>query len=143
MSSAYVKAAFIHVKAAYEKLREQERVELKKSLMEYFQKDPKAKAAGLEVVDGPTAGKGSDHFGKNFDLRNWKWIEVKGTNGFRCIVSLNLPGTAPDTKMPVALYDRVGLVLSKEKEDWFDTEINLPLTPGKRKKIAKFVVDRL
>lgn len=129
---------FRHVKAAYERLREKERLELQK----YFLADKKIKDAGLEVIKGPTAGRGVPGYQGDFDLRNWKWVQVKGANGFNCVISLNLPGIAPDTGTPIALYDRVGLVLSADPKDWQDAKIDLPLNGRKRKKIAQLVLEQ-
>lgn len=139
---------FHHVRAAYERLREQERLQLQEYLQKYFAKDKKAKAAGLTVVTGSAAGKGAVNFkpsdeGPAFDLRNWKWIQVTGKEGFNCIVSLNLPSIAPDTGLPVACYDRIGLLLLAEPKEWFDTKITLPLSARKRKMIAQYVVDQI
>lgn len=129
---------FRHVKAAYERLREKERLDLQKHLEAH----KKLLAAKLEVKTGPTAGRGASGYQGDFDLRNWKWVEVIGADGFNCVISLNLPGIAPDTGTPVALYDRVGLVLSADPKDWHDTKIDLPLNNRKRNKIAQLVLEQ-
>lgn len=139
---------FRHVRAAYEKLREQERLKLLKYLQAYFKKEKKAINAELQVLT--EGGRGAVNFkpsdeGPAFDLRNWKWIRVTGKNGFECTISLNLPSVARDTGMPVACYDRVGLATSKEKESvvWIDTKMTLPLNAKKLKAIARCVLDQI
>ncbi len=132
MSSVHVNGAFAHVKAAYEKLREQERVNLRK----YLSAHEGLRAAGLKVI--AQGGKGSAHYRGNYDLRNWKWVEVKGPGGFDAVISLNMLDIDPKTKNVHSLYDRIGLMLSPEK--WVYTDIDLPLDDKAKERIAQLIL---
>ncbi len=132
---------FHHVKAAYEILREQERL----GLAAYLAQHEGIKAAGLSVVTAKSAGKGHERYTAHgripaFDLRNWKWVEVKGVGGFDAVISLNMPDIDPKTKNMHSLYDRIGLIFSPE--EWVYTAIDLPLDDVEKEQIAQLVLER-
>lgn len=132
-----------YIRTVYEALREEERIKLNK----YLRNSPEIKAANLRVVSGNLAGKGSYQYKYHkgvepFDLRNWKWVEVKSKDGFDCIISLNMLDIDPGTQNIHSLYDRIGLILSHAPEDWVHTSIDLPLTKEAMDEIAQLVLEQ-
>lgn len=132
---------FREIKNEYERQREQERV----SLAAYLAAHGEIKAAGLQVVTASGAGKGSEHYtacGRipAYDLRNWKWVEVKGTGGFDAVVSLNMPDIDPRTQNIHSLYDRIGIIFFPE--EWVYTAIDLPLEDCEKEQIAQLILKR-
>lgn len=134
---------FNHVRAAYELLREQERLKLK----DYLSKDTEI-AAKFEFKTGPGEGRGRPDYtlGEQitpYDLSNWKWIELEGTGeaeGFNCVISFNMPTIDPSSKRPACLYDRMGLKINDKKDVY--TGIDLPLTKKKMEQIAQLVLEQ-
>lgn len=132
----------------YEKQREIQRKNLSKCLETHAG----IIAAGLEVVADGNPGKGSRHYTSNgkisqFDLRNWKWVQVKSADGFDCVISLNMPDVAPSTGVPISLLNRIGLCISYKNESYYYeteiyTDIDLPLDDTKKEKIAQLVLDQ-
>ncbi len=132
---------FQEVRNEYERQREQERV----GLAEYLAAHSEIRAAGIQVVTAANTGKGRKDYtacGKipAYDLRNWKWVEVKGTQGFGAVISLNMPDIDPNTKNIHSLYDRVGLILSTG--EWISTAIDLPLGETEKEQIAQLVLEQ-
>lgn len=131
---------FEKVKAEYERQREEER----KTLAAYLSAHDGISAAGLHVVTGGKAGKGCERYTRHgeipaFDLRNWKWVEVKDAEGFDTAISLNMPDIDPKTKNIHCLYDRIGVIFSPE--EWIYTDIDLPLDDEKRERIANLILE--
>lgn len=134
-------------KKAYEEAREEARGELAKFLSAY-----KGIADVLRVVSGGRAGKGLKHYtsGKRimeYDLSNWKWVEITDDSDFECIVSLNMPDVDPRSGNSHVLFDRVGLLVSYRKNDLYYetavyTDIDLPLNEEEKKKIAQLVLEQ-
>lgn len=125
---------FEEIRGEYERQREQER----KALAEYLKGHPKIKGK-LEVITRGRPGKGAKNYSCNgkiptFDLRNWKWVEVRSADGFNCVISLNMPDIAPDTGTPIALYDRIGLICLPSPKEWIYTSIDLPLNASSKEK---------
>lgn len=134
--------SFQQIRAEYERQREQERV----NLAAYLSAHEGIKAAGLHVSVAPRAGKGCKNYTAHgripaFDLRNWKWVEVKGAGGFDVVISLNMPDIDPETKNIHSLYDRIGLIFSPE--EWVYTAIDLPLEDTKKEQIAQLILKRM
>lgn len=132
---------FQEIRNEYERMREQERI----SLSDYLTAHEGIRAAGLYVVAGRNAGKGSEHYTSHgripaFDLRNWKWVEVKGTGGFDAVVSLNMPDIDPQTKNVHSLYDRIGVIFSPG--EWVYTDIDLPLKDAEKEQVAQLILER-
>lgn len=132
---------FQEVRNEYERQREQERVGLAK----YLAAHSEIRAAGLQVVTAANAGKGRENYtagGKipAYDLRNWKWVEVKGAGGFDAVISLNMLDIDPQTKNIHSLYDRIGLIVSTE--EWVNTDIDLPLGEAEKEQIAQLVLEQ-
>lgn len=130
---------FEKVRAEYERQREQERV----GLAAYLTTHKEIKEAGLRVITFGNAGKGSEHYTSHgripaYDLRNWKWVEVKGMEGFDAVISLNMPDIDPQTKNIHSLYDRIGVIFSPE--EWVYTAIDLPLEDAEKEQIAQLVL---
>lgn len=133
--------SFEEVKKEYEMQRENER----KALSTYLLAHKGLSAAGLCIVTGNGAGKGVEKYTSGgeiptFDLRNWKWVEVKDENGLDCVISLNMPHVDNGTKYILSLYDRIGLLFSPNPDDWICTDIDLPLDEKKKEKIAQLVL---
>lgn len=134
---------FKEVRDEYEKQREVER----EMLAEYLTGHPKIKGT-LEVVTQGKPGRGAENYTCNgkiplFNLKNWKWVEVRGMGkdaDFSCVISLNMPDIAPATGIPIALYDRIGLIPMPSPKEWVYTDIDLPLDKGKMDKIADHVI---
>lgn len=134
---------FQDAKNEYERQREQERV----SLVAYLAAHEGIKAAGLHVVTAANAGKGRPDYTAHgmisaFDLRNWKWVEVKGEKGFSIVISLNMLDVDPSTHNIHSLYDRIGLVLSPDPAGWVYTDIDLPLDEADKEQIAQLVLEQ-
>lgn len=132
-----------YIRTIYEALREEERIKLN----EYLRANKKIRDAGLYVVSGGLAGKGSYRYKYHrkiqpFDLRNWKWVEVKSKDGFDCVISLNMLEIDPRTKNIHSLYDRIGLILSPDQKDWVHTSIDLPLDDADREEIVKRIIEQ-
>ncbi len=134
--------AFTDAKTEYEKQREVQRLKLRDFLSEH----ERLKAAGLKVVTAGASGKGSKKYRGNYDLTNWKWVEVKSADGFDCVISLNMLDIDPRTQNVHSLYDRIGLILTLEK--WLCTDIDLPLVgdekddQDKQERIAELVLEQ-
>lgn len=133
---------FEEVKSEYERQREQERV----ALAAYLREHSGIKTAGLHVVTSSGAGKGCKHYTAHgripaYDLRNWKWVEVKGERNFSVIISLNMPDIDPKTKNIHSLYDRIGLIFSPE--EWVYTAIDLPLGDTEKEQIAQLILKKV
>lgn len=132
---------FREIRNEYERQREQERV----GLADYLTAHEGIRAAGLRVIIGGNAGKGSEYYTSHgripaFDLRNWKWVEVKGAGDFDAVVSLNMPDIDPRTKNIHSLYDRIGVIFSPE--EWVYTAIDLPLEDYQKEQIAQLILKR-
>lgn len=131
-----------YIRTVYEALREEERIKLN----EYLRESKAIADANLRVVAGGSAGKGSYRYAcrgkvQPFDLRNWKWVEVKSKDGFDCVISLNMLDIDPRTKSVHSLYDRIGFVFSSDPKDWHCTDYELPLNDDEREKIAQLVLE--
>lgn len=137
---------FQQIRDAYETEREAERDALSSHLAGH----PEIIKRKLEVITHWKAGKGDQGYiagGKiaPYDLRNCKWVELKGTGkakGFNCVISLNMPIIAPSTETPVALYDRIGLFIQSEVGTFYYkteiyTDIDLPLDEEDKEKDEK------
>ncbi len=134
---------FKEVRNEYERQREEQR----KALSDYLKVHEGLSAAGLHVVTAGTAGKGCEHYNSQgriaeFDLRNWKWVQVKGKDGFDCVISLNMLEMDKNTKDIHSLYDRIGFVFSPDPAGWVCTDIDLPLDDHKMEKIAQLVLEQ-
>ena len=132
---------FTEVRKEYEHLRENER----RSLAKYLSTHEELRDAGLQVVYRGVAGKGRKNYTSRgkfpvFDLRNWKWVQVKDEKGFNCVISLNMLDIDSKTKNIHSLYDRIGLVFSPDPSGWIYTDIDLPLDEKKKEKIAQLVL---
>ena len=132
---------FEEVKAEYERQREEER----KALAAYLSAHNGIRTAGLQVVTKGRAGKGSEQYTNHgkipaFDLRDWKWVEVKGANGFDAVISLNMPDIDTKTQNIHSLYDRIGLILTPK--EWVYTDIDLPLEDTEKEQIAQLVLEK-
>lgn len=135
---------FKDVQEAYERRREDERKGLSKFL--------NAIDEDLRVVSGPRAGKGgkkytSDKRIAEYDLSNWKWVEITDDRDFKCIISLNMLDIDPRSANVHALYDRIGLIVSYHKESLFYetkiyTDIDLPLNASDEERIAQLVKEQ-
>lgn len=140
---------FKQIKQEYENKRENER----KALVNYFIGNEGFRTAGLEVVCGSRSGKGSATYtgGKTkpaYNLRNWKWVEVKKGNEFNCVISLNMPEVDPSSANTHAMYDRIGLFVTYHKgSHCYNTSIysyiDLPLEDSDRETIAGIVLEQL
>lgn len=131
---------FKEVRDEYERQRENQR----KCLASFLSEHKELQALGLQVITGTKAGKGSEYYTSHgripaYDLRNWKWVEVKGAGGFDAIISLNMPDIDPRTKNIHSLYDRIGIILAPG--DWIYTAIDLPLNDTEKGEIAQLVLD--
>lgn len=103
----------------YERQREVQR----QALSNYLKVHKGLNTAGLHIVTAGTAGKGCEHYNSQgriapFDLRNWKWVEVKGQDGFDRVISLNMLEMDKNTKDIHSLYDRIGFVFSPDPAGW-------------------------
>lgn len=132
-----------YIRTVYEALREEERIKLN----EYLRANEEIRNAGLYVVSGGLAGKGSYRYKYHkdslpFDLRNWKWVEVKSKDGFDCVISLNMLEIDHRTKNIHSLYDRIGLILSPDQKDWVHTSIDLPLDDADREEIVNSIIEQ-
>lgn len=131
---------FKEVKDEYERQREDQR----KCLASFLSAHKELQAAGLRVITGMKAGKGCEHYTSHgripaYDLRNWKWVEVKGAGGFDAIISLNMPDIDPQTKNIHSLYDRIGVIFSPS--EWVYTAIDLPLNNTEKEEIARLILE--
>lgn len=127
----------------YERQREVQR----QALSNYLKVHKGLNTAGLHIVTAGTAGKGCEHYNSQgriapFDLRNWKWVEVKGQDGFDRVISLNMLEMDKNTKDIHSLYDRIGFVFSPDPAGWVCTDIDLPLDDNKMEKIARLVLEQ-
>lgn len=137
------KKAFDETKETYEEIREVER----QILAKYLKEHPKLEGKLKPAIRG-RVGKGAENYSCNgkiptFNLKNWKWVKVVGTGedkDFSCVISLNMPDIAPDTGIPVALYDRIGLIWRPSPKEWVYTDIDLPLDTDKMEKIVDLVL---
>lgn len=132
---------FEEVRTEYEQRREQERI----GLANYLAAHEGLRTAGLRVITGGSAGKGSEHYTSHgristYDLRNWKWVEVEGTGEFDAVISLNILDIDSKTKNIHSLYDRIGVILSPE--EWVYTSIDLPLSEAEKEQIAQLVLEQ-
>lgn len=133
---------FQEVRAEYERRREQERI----GLASYLAAHTEIKEAGLRVIAGGSAGKGSEHYTSHgripaYDLRNWKWVEIRGAGEFDAIISLNMPDIDPQTKNMHSLYDRIGVIFSSG--EWVYTSIDLPLADTEKEEIAQLILEKV
>ena len=144
--------SFQDIKDAYEQKRENERIKLR----DYLIACPELSNAGLKVVGGrkDNIGKGHEDYTSDkhiapFDLRNWKWVEIKNQDkSFSAIISLNMPDKDPGSGNFHALYDRVGLILNEQGSgrsfahmDIY-TNIDLPFDKDAMEKITQIVIER-
>ena len=134
---------FRYIRMVYEALREEERIKLNKYLKEH----PGIKDEKLRVVSGALAGKGSYQYKyakdvEPFDLRNWKWVEVKSKDGFDCVISLNMLETDPRTQNTHSLYDRIGLICVSQPKELVHTSMELPLSEEDMDQIAQLVLEQ-
>lgn len=139
--------SFENVQQKYKELREDERKSLSSYLTENIDKQ-----IGLEVEDGNGAGKGRKYKSGNrivqYDLSNWKWVELKGTdNSFNCIISLNMYEVDPNSANFHALFDRIGLYITYKIEHHYYqtqiyTDIDLPLNDEKKEQIKQLALDQ-
>lgn len=107
---------------------------------------------GLRVVSGARAGRGIEKYTsgkriKEYNLSNWKWVEITDDSDFECVVSLNMPNVDPSSRTPLSLFDRIGLFVSYHKnDDYYETkiytDIDLPLDETKKEKIARLVLEQ-
>lgn len=140
---------FAKARRDYEGCREDERKALAKFL--------NAIDEDLRVVSGARAGKGWTRYasGKRiveYDLSNWKWVEITDDRDFECIISLNMPDIDPRSGSMHALYDRIGLLVSYHKEGLFyETKIYTGIDPplndsdtgkDKKERIAQLVKEQ-
>lgn len=107
---------FLDVREEYKKQRE----DMRKDLAEYLN----GIDTELRIVSGARAGKGwtkytSDRRIAEYDLSNWKWVEITDDQDFECIVSLNMPDIDPSSGNIHALFDRIGLIVSYHKDGFF------------------------
>lgn len=146
------KKEFEQLKIAYEQARDTERINLAIALAKFLT-DNKELKDKLRVVYGGRAGKGRVNYSsgkriKEYDLSNWKWVEVTDDDDFECIVSLNMPDTDPRSGNSHVLFDRVGLLVSYRINDSYyyetaiHTNIDLPLTDEAVKDIAQLVLEQ-
>lgn len=148
-----VEKEFEAAKRKYDELRETERKELSKRLKKYIGNTQKS--LELDVRDAGNAGKGSHHYTsggriKEYDLSNWKWVEVTGKGdygSFSCVVSLNMHEVDPKTANIHALYDRIGLYITYQlKETYYSTEIytaaDLPLDDKEYAYIGRLILEQ-
>lgn len=149
---------FKTIKKLYADLREIER----ENLSDYLKNSLKEKHPEIRVVNRGKAGKGdkeytSDHKIHPFDLRNWKWVEIKSENMsaeqedkrkyFDFTVSLNMPDTDSNSGNNHALYDRIGFFVDYRVGTYYystaiHTDIELPLDDTKMKKIEEHIRDQ-
>lgn len=143
---------FRKLKDGYEQARDTERINLAIALAKFLT-DNKELKDKLRVVYGGRAGKGRVNYSsgkriKEYDLSNWKWVEVTDDDDFECIVSLNMPDTDPRSGNSHVLFDRVGLLVSYRINDSYyyetaiHTNIDLPLTDEAVKDIAQLVLEQ-
>lgn len=143
---------FQDAKNEYERQRDTERINLAIALAKFLT-DNKELKDKLRVVYGGRAGKGRVNYSsgkriKEYDLSNWKWVEVTDDDDFECIVSLNMPDTDPRSGNSHVLFDRVGLLVSYRINDSYyyetaiHTNIDLPLTDEAVKDIAQLVLEQ-
>lgn len=138
-------------KKKYEEAREDERGRLAGFLAKYIAGNEDIKDE-LRVVYGGRAGKGLKKYTsgrrmEEYDLSNWKWVEITDDNDFDCIVSLNMPDVDPRSGNSHVLFDRVGLLVSYHKDGHYYetavcTDINLPLGDTDKDKIARLVIEQ-
>lgn len=138
-------------KTGYMMAREQERRNLADFLADKLGEDERTKDK-LCVINSPRAGKGRAKYTsgkriKNYDLSNWKWVEITNDYDFECIVSLNMPDVDPRSGNSHILFDRVGLLVSYHKDGHYyetaiNTDIDLPLDDSEKEKIAQLVIDQ-
>lgn len=142
---------FQEAKDEYERQRDTERINLAVALAKFLMDNTELKDK-LRVVYGGRAGKGLKKYSsgkriKEYDLSNWKWVEVTDDDDFECIVSLNMPDTDPRTGNVHTLFDRVGILVSYQKNDRYyetaiHTNIDLPLTDKAIEDIAQLVLEQ-
>lgn len=135
----------------YKKAREKERRELADFLADKLGEDEQTKDK-LYAINSPRAGKGRTKYTSggriwDYDLSNWKWVEITDDCDFDCIVSLNVPDVDPRSGYSHILFDRVGLLVSYHKDSHYYettiyTDIDLPLDDAKKEKIAQLVLDQ-
>lgn len=139
--------AFKEAKDEYKQQREEQR----ESLAQFLAKDA-GLPNGLRVVSGARAGRGIENYTcgkriKEYNLSNWKWVEITDDSDFECIVSLNMPNVDPSSRTPLSLFDRIGLLVSYHKngnyyETKIYTDIDLPLDETEKEKIAGLVLEQ-
>lgn len=148
---------FKEVSTEYKRQREQERTSLVEFLASYLSKNETAKDK-LRVVSGRRSGKGLTKYTSGgriaeYDLSNWKWVEITDDGDFDCIVSLNMPDVDPRSGNSHFLFDRIGLLVSYHVGEYYYetnicTDINLPLdnrddqVNGDKEKIALLVIEQ-
>lgn len=154
---------FGEVSAEYKRLREQERKSLVEFLSKYLPKNDTTKEK-LCVVSGGRSGKGITKYTSGrriaeYDLSNWKWVEITDGGDFDCIVSLNMPDVDPSSGNSHFLFDRIGLLVFYHIDNYYYetniyTDIDLPLdnrddkgNDGKedekdKEKIAQLVIEQ-
>ena len=142
---------FESVKRPYEQAREQERRDLAKFLDKRLGEDESTKEK-LYVNTSHRSGMGRTIYSsgrriKEYNLSNWKWIDITGDPDFECVVSLNMPDVDPRSGSVHALFDRVGLLVSYHKgEHYYETavhtDIDLPLDDTKKEQIAGLVLEQ-
>lgn len=148
-----VKKDFENTKRKYDELRERERKELAKYLKEHIEKG--RQELGLTVVSAGGAGKGREDYTsgsriKEYNLRNWKWVELKWKNAyssFGCVVSLNMHEVDPKSANVHVLCDRIGLYIEyKIGETYYSTEIytdvELPLGDDDYESIGGLILNQ-
>lgn len=145
MSNKEVKS-FNSIKNEYECSRNEQR----KCLVNYLSVKLKDHNS-LVVVKRGNAGKGKATYNNAqtiapFNLNNWKWIEVK-TEGFSCLISLNMIDLDKNSGNFHALYDRVGLVVYFKKsknfyKNYICTDIDLPFDENKMEAVYKLVMEQ-
>lgn len=142
--------SFRDIKEAYEQKRENERKKLIQYLKDYLEAHPELSNAGLKVVRGGKSGKGDEGYTSDgniapFDLRNWKWVEIKNQDeSFSAVVSLNMPDKDPKSGNFHALYDRIGLIIKENGSNKHvaHTNIDLPFDKDAMEKITRIVIER-
>lgn len=143
---------FEKLKDSYEQARDTERIHLAVALAKSLMDNTELKDK-LRVVYGGRAGKGRVNYSsgkriKEYDLSNWKWVEVTDDDDFECIVSLNMPDTDPRSGNSHVLFDRVGLLVSYRINDSYyyetaiHTNIDLPLDEADKEQIAQLVLEQ-
>lgn len=139
---------FVNAQEEYKRQREDQR----QALADYLKGYKGLHDAGLHVVTAGGAGKGRKDYTSHgripiYDLRNWKWVEVKDADKFDCVISLNMPDIDQSSSNFHALFDRIGLLVSYKKGSYdyevdIYTDIDLPLDETKKEKIAQLVLEQ-